>query len=391
MIETKEQIEGQMAQIRQEILSRIGEQKTLSETTASTVVAMQKQLDALDLKLQGTHGIGGGSFGKSLLEYLKEEPSFERLIKDRKGTARLVLHGSDAQLLERKTTITSDVTGRMTSGVVPIERLPGITLEARQQLFLRNLLQATPTGFQVLDFVKVNQPAAIASPVGEASTKPENTITFVSVSERVKTIATWIPASRQILDDMTELGNAIQSELSYATDLAEELQMLSGDGTGENLHGLIPQASSFNTGLLSASKGWNKLEIIGRAMQQIAAAKEVPPTFVVMHPNDWYDIRLLRDSQGRYVLGNPGELIAPVLFGLQVLSTVNISAGTFLVGSSSPTATEIRDRMELMVEASTEHQDFFIKNLVAIRAEKRLALITRRPASFVTGSFTTSP
>jgi HK97 family phage major capsid protein len=110
-----------------------------------------------------------------------------------------------------------------------------------------------------------------------------------------------------------------------------------------------------------------------------------------MHPNDWYDIRLLRDSQGRYVLGNPGELIAPVLFGLQVLSTVNISAGTFLVGSSSPTATEIRDRMTLMIEVSTEHQDFFVKNLVAIRAEKRLALITRRPASFVTGTFTTSP
>jgi hypothetical protein len=40
---------------------------------------------------------------------------------------------------------------------------------------------------------------------------------------------------------------------------------------------------------------------------------------------------------------------------------------------------------------STEHSDYFVKNLVAIRAEKRLALITRRPASFVTGSFTTSP
>ena len=110
-----------------------------------------------------------------------------------------------------------------------------------------------------------------------------------------------------------------------------------------------------------------------------------------MHPNDWFDIRLLRDSQGRYVLGEPGTLIDPVLFGLNVISTTNTSQFTFLVGSSARGATVYRDRMELQVEVSTEHSDFFIKTLVAIRAGKRLALITRRPGSFVTGSFSSSP
>ena len=60
-------------------------------------------------------------------------------------------------------------------------------------------------------------------------------------------------------------------------------------------------------------------------------------------------------------------------------------------GSGSPVATEIRDRMEMVVEVSTEHSDYFSKNLVAIRAEKRLALVVYRPASFITGTFTTSP
>jgi HK97 family phage major capsid protein len=90
-------------------------------------------------------------------------------------------------------------------------------------------------------------------------------------------------------------------------------------------------------------------------------------------------------------LGDPGTVVRPTLFGLDVVATTNIAAGTFLVGSGNPAATEIRDRLELQVEVSTEHSDFFVKNLVAIRAEKRLALITRRPGSFVTGSFTTSP
>jgi HK97 family phage major capsid protein len=68
-----------------------------------------------------------------------------------------------------------------------------------------------------------------------------------------------------------------------------------------------------------------------------------------------------------------------------------IAPGSFLVGSGSPVAAEIRDRMEMTVEISTEHSDYFTRNLVAIRAEKRLALITKRPNSFVTGTFTTSP
>jgi hypothetical protein len=68
-----------------------------------------------------------------------------------------------------------------------------------------------------------------------------------------------------------------------------------------------------------------------------------------------------------------------------------MAAGTFLVGSGSPAAVEIRDRMSTQIEISTEHSDYFVRNLVAVRAEKRLALLTKRPASLVSGTFTTSP
>jgi HK97 family phage major capsid protein len=90
-------------------------------------------------------------------------------------------------------------------------------------------------------------------------------------------------------------------------------------------------------------------------------------------------------------LGDPQIAVRPNIFGLDVVPTTSMAAGTFLVGSGSPVAAEIRDRMEMQVEISTEHSDYFVRNLVAIRAEKRLALITKRPNSFVTGSFTTSP
>lgn len=79
------------------------------------------------------------------------------------------------------------------------------------------------------------------------------------------------------------------------------------------------------------------------------------------------------------------------LFGLIPFPTTNIASSTFLVGSGSPETIEIRDRQETTVEISTQHSDYFTKNKIAVRAEKRLALICKRPAAFITGSFSSSP
>lgn len=357
---------------------------------AAKLAALQQQVDAIDMKLADRHSSDVQPL--AFVDKLKEHEGFQRLMHDRRGSAILTLSGKDAAaMLSRKTTLTETGQGFMTTGVMPIDRIPGITPEARQTLTVRDALTARPTSMAVIDFVKVSSPMGIASPVAEASTKPENAVTFTSSSEKIRTIATWIPATKQILDDFTELASFLQTSLTYYVNLEEELQLLSGDNTGENLHGLIGQAASFNTGLLVPTAGWNKIDIIGRAIEQLTTAKEIPPTFVVMHPSDWWSIRLTKDSLGRFILGSPQTSADARLFDLLVISTTSIAAGTFLVGSGNPAAAEIRDRAELQYEVSTEHADYFVKNLVACRAEKRTALVVKRPASFVTGTFTTSP
>ena len=371
-----------------------GEFKTLGTVTTETKAkldAIQSQVDAIDKKMAERHT--GNTEEPNLADTLKANDAIARMVKDGSGRASIQLKGADvARLFERKTTITSSAVGVATSGVLQIDRIAGITQEARQALTVRDLLTARPTAMQVVDFVKVNAPMKIASPQVEASDKAENAVTFTSASEKVRTIATWIPATKQILADFGELAGYLNSTLPYYVNLEEELQLLSGDGSGENLHGLIPQASAFSTSLLSASAGWTKLDIIGRAIQQIEVAKEIPPSFVVLNPKDWWDIRLTKDQYGRYILGDPQiPMTRPQIFGLDLVSTTSISSGTFLAGSGNAVASEIRDRMEMQIEISTEHSDYFVKNLVAVRAEKRVALIVKRAASYITGTFTTSP
>jgi HK97 family phage major capsid protein len=229
----------------------------------------------------------------------------------------------------------------------------------------------------------------VASPQTEASAKAENAVTFTTESEKVQTIATWQPASRQVLDDFDELAAFIRGSLAYYVELEEELQMLSGSGAGTDLNGLITQATPFDSSLLSGS--WQRIDVIGAAIQQVEEAKEIEPTFAVLNPRDWWLIRRTKDANDNYILGAPGSEGSRRLWDLDVIATNNMDAGDFLVGSGNPAAAEIRDRMEMQIEVSTQHEDYFTRNLVAIRAEKRLALITKRPASFIEGTFTTSP
>jgi HK97 family phage major capsid protein len=404
-MELKDQLAALQADLKTYV-DKAAEEKalygTMLESTKTTVETMQKQIDAMDVKLAQRHIAEQGQ-GPTLVKTVKECESIQRLLKDRRGSAVLHLKGRDVlELMSRKSIISATTTGSSegdalapvgvaTTGVLPIDRTPGITVEARQVLKLRDLLSARPTTMQVVDFVKVTTALSPGGMVPEASIKPENQLQFTSISEKVRLIATWIPATKQVLDDFGELMGFIQSSLPYYIDLEEENQLLAGDDTGENLHGLLPQAAAYLPAQLSSAHGWNYIDIIGTAVQQINAAKEIDPTFVVLNTNDWWTIRLTKDGFGRYILGDPQIVATPRLFGLDVVYTTTMPQGDFLVGNGNPIACEIRDRMEMQVEISTENSDYFVRNLVAIRAEKRLALLTKRPNSFVSGTFSTSP
>jgi HK97 family phage major capsid protein len=387
LVELQDQLKAHFAKAKEQETAH----GTILNETKDAIAAVQKQVDAIDLKLAAKHTADAPD--KPLADTFSENESVARLMKDKRGRAVITLDGKSAsKLMERKTTFLSTGAGALpVTGVLSIDRLPGITLEARQALTIRDVLTARPTNMQVIDFVKVSSPLVIASPQVEGTGKAENAVTFASVSERVKTIATFLRASKQILEDFTELLGFLQSSLPYYTDLAEEIQLLSGDNVGEDLHGLTTQASAFNTGLLSNSKGWNQIDIIARAVQQIQVAKEVDPTFVVLHPSDWWNIRLAKDTLGRYILGDPQIAVAPMLWNKPVVVTTNMPYGTFLVGNGNPAAVEIRDRLETIVDISTEDANNFTQNLVTVRSEKRLALIVRRPNSFISGTFSTSP
>lgn len=365
---------------------------TMFADTKASIEKLQQQVDAIDLKLVEQQR-NTPAAEKSILETLKENDDVSRLLRHKKGRAIFTLSGEQAnQVMDQKAILSGGAGyGTASGGVIPIERIPTIVQEARRRLRVRDLLPARPTQSPLIYYVKVSVPMAIASPQVEGSAKAETSVQFTTASVAVQTLAVFIKASKQVLDDFTELDGFIRASLPYYVNKAEDLQLLTGSGTGQDLNGMVTQASAFNGGLLSAAAGYTRIDQIGAAIEQVDIIDEVPATFVVLNPRDWWNLRRTKDGFGRYILGDPQNEGNPTIWDLNVVSTTAMASGTFLVGNGDPAAVEIRDRMEMQVDVSTEDVDNFEKNLVTIRAEKRLALIVSRPQSFITGTFATSP
>lgn len=394
------ELEQKFAQVEtslQAFLTKQDEERKLNGSaqaeTKSAVDKLQKQFDALVIEMKKP---GAGVETKSLGDELKENESVSRLLHDGRGRASITFKGGLAEL-ERKTTITTSAistsgTDMSTSGVLLFDRTGGVVPAARRKLWLRDVLTSIPTTMPAIDYVRVENDVANAGMQTESNTMHENALTFATATANVRTVATHIPATIQILEDFAGLEGFMRTSVVYAARKEEEAQLLTGDNTGQNLNGLITQATAFNTALLSASDGWEYADMIGRAIQQLEVADETEAGFVALSPAIWWAIRLQKNANGDYIYGNPAAGDGRFnLFGLTPIRTNSVSSSQFLVGSSSPTSSVIRDRMELTVELSTEDGDNFKKGMITVRAMERLALVVFRTGSFIKGTFTQSP
>ncbi len=276
--------------------------------------------------------------------------------------------------------ISSDVGGQ----IVAPDRLPGIDTSPKQRLFVRDLLGTGRTGSSTIYWVQQTGFTNNAAPVAENTAKPYSEISFAEKITPVRTIAHMFKASKQILDDMPQLQSTVDAEMRYGLKFVEEEQILFGDGTGQNLEGIVPQASTYVPAFAVTER--SNIDDLRLAMLQVQLAR-FPASGHVLHFTDWAKIELTKDTTGRYIIANPAGLTGPTMWGLPVVATESAGfVGKFLTGAFN-TAAQLFDREDANVVISTENADDFEKNMISIRCEERLALAVKRPEAFVFGTF----
>lgn len=265
---------------------------------------------------------------------------------------------------------------------------------------VRDLFPARTTTAAIIEYFRMtgfaNNAAAVAQRNNDNTNfgvKPQSSFTFVGEQAPVRTIAHWEAAHRNVLADEPQLRSIIDNELMYGLRLQEDAQILSGDGTGENLLGVLNtsgvQTYDWSDGATLPVTD-NKADAIRRAAT-LAFLAYYEPTGVVLHPNDWEDIELSKDAYGQYLVAVSVALGGePKLWRIPVVETPAIPEGTALVGAFG-TGAQLYDREQASIRISEQHSDFFVRNAIVVLAEQRLALAVKRPEAFVKINFDNAP
>jgi len=320
----------------------------------------------------------GGGGARTLAEHLHQSAEFKSyLVNNCRG--RVILHFDSKQVANL---------GYGTPGVLPTYREPEIVKPPQPKMRVRDLLRRYEVSAGSIEYVKEDVFTNAAAPVAETSSKAESDISFVATSVHLVTLAHWITASTQSLEDLPQLQAYVDTRLLEGVLDIEDEQILLGSGTNGHISGLVTQATAV-AGTYGA-EGDNYIDKIGNALTELEDDKYTPDG-IVLNPADWRKMLKTKTdaggaNTGEYLLGGPASVAEPRLWGVRVVTCSKMPVGNFLVGQFNGSAA-LFAKGGVMLEASTEHSDFFIRNMVAVRAEERIALAVFRPAAFRYGEF----
>jgi HK97 family phage major capsid protein len=342
---------------------------------------------------------------KSIGEMFLESAEFKSLNNGRNGANMAAAWQAGVSLTGYNV---KDVFSAMPSGnpgsFGTIQRDPMVTPPMRtkrvRDLFpVRTTTAAVIEYFRQLGFTTVsgggtNNAAAVAERDGSAfALKPQSSFQFVGEQAPVRTLAHWEAAHRNVLADEPQLRSIIDNELMYGLRLLEDSQILNGDGSGENLLGVLQtpgiQSYDWSDGAVTPVPD-TKADALRRAAT-LSFLAYYEPTGIVLHPNDWEDIELTKDANGQYLvavsIAMGGE---PRVWRMPIVDTPAMTEGTALVGAFG-TGAQLYDREQASIRISEQHSDFFVRNAIVILAEQRLALAVKRPEAFVKVNFDGAP
>jgi len=321
------------------------------------------------------------SAGQSLGEMVIANDEVKRLTSDFRGKAIVKFTGDEAAAITSAPATVGNTTSPGTS-LVPAHRVSEIVTPYQRELRVRDLLNKARTGSNSIEWPRETAFDNQARPVTEGQGKPYSNLTFDLQTTPVRTIAHMFKCSRQILDDAPALASYINRRGVFGLQFKEEQQLLTGNGVGQNLNGIVPQATAFSPQFSIAHE-----TPIDRILEAISQAEdsEIPVNGVVLSKRDWRRITGVKSEDGRYISGqSPFGLTDPRLWGVNVVASNAMAPGEFLTGAFQDGAT-IFDRMDVEVLISTENDKDFEQNLVSVRIESRLALAVFRPDAFITG------
>lgn len=264
------------------------------------------------------------------------------------------------------------------------QRLPGYYELLQRQPQVASLFTNVETTVDVVEWVRETSFTNAAAEVAEATStsdglKPESQLALVVENTPVQQIAHYFNMTRRSFADAPQVRDLVNGELRRGIQLRLDTQLVNGNGTAPNLRGILNVS-----GIQTQARGTDsRADAVRKAVTLIRLAF-MSPNAVLMHPSDVQTLVLEKTSNGDYYYGSPAQdpAASPRLWGLQIVESPVIAAGTAIVADWSQGYLFIRDGITILTSENVS--DFFLRNIVTVLGEGRFALGVPRPAGFAT-------
>lgn len=264
-----------------------------------------------------------------------------------------------------------------------VQRIPRVELYPLERLSVLDLYPQYTTNNDTIKYMKETTFTNNAAEAAEAAVYGEAAIALTETSDEVEKVGVWLPVTDEQLEDVGGLSEYLNNRLTYMLKSRIDSQLINGSGTTPSLWGAYNLAS-----VQTQAKGTDPTpDTVFKAMTLVrgasAATGFAEPSAIIMHPNDWQQIRLLRTADGIYIFGSPIDSGPERLWGVPVIVTTVITEGTGLVGDFRGYGAVFMKR-GITFKVTDSHASYFIYGTQAIRADIRLAAVYFRDTAFCT-------
>lgn len=268
------------------------------------------------------------------------------------------------------------------TGDIQRQYAPQVYALPNRKVHLRSLLPVGTISTGLFTFPKETGGEGDVAPQTQGSAKSQVDFDITMTDAPAQYIAGFVRISRQMLDDVPAMTSFLQARLLEKYLLAEDAQLLNGNGSAPNLTGLTVNAAAFS-GAATVD-----VEQLVQAIAQVSSSN-YSANGILINPTDWAAIMNTKNTNAAYSL--PGSTVVTTdgsvsIAGIPVFQSTAIAADKFLVGDWSMGA-QIMQNQGISVQFSEFDSDNFQKNLITVRVEARIAFPIYYNNAFVYGDF----
>jgi HK97 family phage major capsid protein len=255
----------------------------------------------------------------------------------------------------------------------------GVVPQLRRPLTLLDVIPTAPMDQKSFDFTRESGNFDTAAETVEGATKPQADVTLIDAQVVAKTIAHWTKMKRQQIADVPALATTIESRLVYGVNRRIENQCLAGDGTGENLLGIL---NTSGIGAPASVTGDNDADM---ALNGVIAVMQsfAQPDAIVINPVDYSKMLKARATGSGERIDSEGAFGTPPtqMWGLNLVVNTAMAAGTGLIGDFARGCT-LFVREGVNARLSDADQDDFTRNRITCLAECRVGFAVWQSTCF---------